>query len=110
MFLVAGDTSKMLIKSPATEDYLKELEEFEGAAEISPLCGYMFDDSEFQTESSVIYSTIMEYLPRLQNGMCESDEATLALIDEFNQKLEASGISDVIAANQEQLDAYLSAQ
>lgn len=110
MFLVAGDTSKMLIKSPATEDYLKELEEFEGAAEISPLCGYMFDDSEFQTESSVIYSTIMEYLPRLQNGMCESEEATLALIDEFNQKLEASGISDVIAANQEQLDAYLSAQ
>lgn len=110
MFLKMGDTSRMLIQSPATEAYVDELAAFEETATISPLCGYMFDDSEFQTESSVIYSTIMEYLPRLQNGMCESEEATLALIDEFNQKLEASGINDVIAANQEQLDAYLSAQ
>lgn len=70
----------------------------------------MFDDTDFQTESSVIYSTILEYLPRLQCGMCESEEATLALIDEFNAKLEASGINDVIAANQEQLDAFMSAQ
>ena len=70
----------------------------------------MFDDTNFQTESSVIYSTIQEYLPRLQNGMCDSEQATLDLIDEFVARLDAAGINEVIAANQEQLDAYLAEQ
>ena len=42
--------------------------------------------------------------------MCESEDATLALVDEFVERLEAAGINEVIAANQEQLDAYLTAQ
>lgn len=107
LFYQGGNLAEMLVQSPAGEDYIEKVKAMEAEATVSPICGYMFDDSEFQTESSVIYSTILEYLPRLQNGMCESEEATLALIDEFNAKLEASGINDVIAANQEQLDAYL---
>ena len=67
----------------------------------------MFNDADFQTEASVLNSTILEYLPRLQNGECESEAATIALIEEFVGKLKASGIEDVIAANQAQLDAYL---
>lgn len=110
MFYYAGNMADMLIQSPAGEDYVDQLQAMEDEATISPVCAYMFDDTDFQTESSVIYSTILEYLPRLQCGMCESEEATLALIDEFNAKLEASGINDVIAANQEQLDAFMSAQ
>lgn len=110
MFYYGGNEADMFIKSPAGEDYVDQLQAMEDEATVSPLAGYMFDDSNFQTESSVIYSTIMEYLPRLQCGMCESEEATLALIDEFNQRLEAAGINDVIAANQEQVDAYLAAQ
>jgi hypothetical protein len=42
--------------------------------------------------------------------MCKSEEETLALLDEFNEALEAAGINDVIAANQEQLDAFLANQ
>lgn len=110
VFLYVGDASQMYVKSPAGEDYVEQCEALENEASISPLCGYMFDDTNFQTESSVIYSTIMEYLPRLQNGMCDSEEDTLALIDEFNQRLDSAGINDVIAANQEQLDAYLASQ
>lgn len=110
MFYYGGNMADMLIKAPAGEDYIQKLTEMEEAAVVSPLCGYMFNDSEFQTESSVINSTILEYLPRLQNGQCDDEAATLALIDEFNQKLESSGINDVIAANQEQLDEYLSGQ
>lgn len=107
LFYQGGNTADMLIQAPAGEDYIEKNEAMAAKATVSPICGYMFDDSDYQTESSVIYSTILEYLPRLQNGMCESEDATLALIDEFNAKLEASGINDVIAANQEQLDAYL---
>lgn len=109
MFFRGGNKNEMYIQSPADENFIEEEQEFESSADISPLCGYMFDDSQFQTESSVIYSTILEYLPRLQNGMCASEEETLALIDEFNEALDAAGINDVIAANQEQLDAYLAA-
>ena len=60
--------------------------------------------------SALLSSTINEYLPGLQNGMYESEEATLAAIDEFNAKLEAAGINDVIAANQAQLDAHIAAK
>lgn len=110
IFYQAGDTEKMLVQSPAGDDFIKKNLEMEEVAEISPICYYMFDDTEYQTESSVIYSTILEYLPRLQNGICESEEETIALIDEFNQKLSASGIDDVIAANQAQLETWLAGQ
>ncbi len=109
-FCYLGNTADMLIQYPAGEDYVEQFEELQDSAEISPLLGYMFDDSDFQTESSVIDSTISQYLPQLQNGMAGSEEATIALIDEFVSSLEAAGINDVIAANQEQLDAYLGQQ
>lgn len=107
LFFVAGDEHTMYVQAPAGDDYIEKREAMEAEATVSPILGYMFDDSDFQTESSVIYSTILEYLPTLQNGMCESEEATLTYLDEFVSKLEASGINDVIAANQEQLDAFL---
>lgn len=110
LFFYAGNTPDMLILSPAGEDYNDQLEAMEAEATISPVCYYMFDDTDFQTESAVIYATILEYMPRLQSGMADSEEATLALLDEFNAKLEASGINDVIAANQAQLDAWLAEQ
>lgn len=110
LFYYGGDESQMYIKSPAGEDYIEQMQTLEDEASVSPLCSYMFDDTDFQTESSVISSTIQEYLPRLQNGMCDSEEDTLALVDEFVDRLETAGINDVIAANQEQLDAYLAGQ
>lgn len=105
-FFNGGDLSQMLIASPGGEDYIEKLQVTEDEAETSPIMGYMFDDTDFQTEASVLNSTILEYLPRLQCGMCESEEATLVLLDEFNEKLKAAGIESVVAGNQEQLDAY----
>lgn len=110
LFYVGGDEHEMYIKSPAGDDYLEQCQAMEDEASMSPLANYMFDDTAFQTESSVINSTILEYVPRLASGMCESEEATLALIDEFNSRLEAAGITDVLAGNQEQIDAYLAEQ
>lgn len=109
-FYEGGNTREMYIKYPAGEDFLDQWDAQESSASVSPIIGYMFDDTDFQTESSLLSSTIQEYLPMLQNGMYDSEEATLAAIDEFNQKLEAAGINDVIAANQEQLDAWLASK
>ena len=109
-FYEGGNTREMYIKYPAGEDFLDQWDAQESSASVSPIIGYMFDDTDFQTESSLLSSTIQEYLPMLQNGMYDSEEATLAAIDEFNQKLDAGGINDVIAANQEQLDAWLASK
>ena len=110
LFYQGGNNLDMLIQAPANEAYMQELVEFQNSATISPIAGYLFNDADYQTESSVIYTTILEYLPTLQNGMCESEAATLEYIDEFVAKLKANGIDDVIAANQAQLDAYLAEQ
>ncbi len=109
-FFYAGNTQNMLIESPAGDDYIEKLEEMENSATTSPIVGYMFDDTDYQTESAVLDSTINEYLPQLQCGMAGSEEATIELVDQFVAALEAAGINDVIAANQEQLDAYLAEQ
>lgn len=109
-FFIGGDTKEMLVFSPATDDYLEKCEQMEQEATVSPLLGYLFDDTDFQTESAIIYSTILEYLPGLQNGIYNSEEETLAAIDEFNSKLESAGINDVIAANQEQLDEWVNSK
>ncbi len=106
-FYIGGDTEEMYIKSPATDDYLEQCAAFEATATVSPILGYVFDDSGFQTESSVITSTLQEYLPQIANGMADSEEDMLALLDAFNDKLLSSGIDEVIEANQTQLDAFL---
>ncbi len=109
-FYRGGDTAEMYIEYPNPADLIEESEALEEESYISPLVGYMFDDTDFQTESAVLDSTIAQYEGQLQNGMAGSQEATDALIDEFVEALERAGISDVIAANQEQIDAYLAEQ
>lgn len=109
-FLCVGDESKMYIQSPNSDDYVTARQAEEDQAKTSALTDYMFDDTDFQTESALLSSTINEYLPSLQNGMYESEEATLAALDEFNEKLKSAGIEDVIAANQEQLDAHVASK
>ncbi|MCD8231554.1 MAG: ABC transporter substrate-binding protein [Clostridiales bacterium] len=109
-FLCVGNTEETLIESPAAEDYIEKWEELESTATVSPIIGYMFDDTDYQTESAVLASTINEYVPQLMCGMFDSEDAVREEVDEFVSALESAGINDVIAANQEQLDAYLAEQ
>ncbi len=109
-FYYGGNSADMLIEYPAGEDYVEQMEELQETAEISPILGYMFDDSDYQTESAVLSSTINQFFPQLQCGMAGSEEETLELIDEFNKALSSAGINEVVAANQEQLDAWLAEQ
>lgn len=106
-FVQAGDAHELLIQSPAGEDYVEQWEALEAAATVSPLLGYMFNDADYQTESAAITNTINQYMPTLMNGSFDSEDAVLSYLDEFVSALEAAGINDVIAGNQEQLDAYL---
>ena len=42
--------------------------------------------------------------------MFDSEDAVLESIDEFVAALESAGINDVIAGNQEQLDAFMASK
>ena len=108
-FYKGGNEKDMYIVSPAGEDYIDQCEAFKNATIESPIMGYMFDDSDFQTESSVISTVVQKYLPSLQNGIFDTEEDMLAYLDEFNRELKNAGIDDVIAANQEQMNNYLAA-
>jgi len=107
VFFRGGNPDNMYILSPAGYDYVDQLKAYEASATVSPVAAYMFNDSAFQTEAAVIYATILEYLPRLQSGAAASERDILALLDQFNTQLRASGIDRVIAENQRQLDAWL---
>lgn len=107
MFYVGGNQRELYLQTPVQEDFIEQSEAQEKAAIISPLLGYTFDDTNYQTEAAVIGSVITEYTPLLQNGLCGGEKETLEYLDEFLAALEAAGINEVIKANQKQLDAWL---
>ncbi len=106
-FLVVGKQDNIYVQSPSDESSIDEWHTLMSEATTSKTLGYMFDDSDYQTESAAISNVITQYLPTLTNGMCGTAADTEAYIDEFVKALEAAGINDVIAANQEQLDEFL---
>lgn len=109
-FYKGGDARQMFICEPNDENYIEECDALENSAEKSPIIGYVFSDEDYQTEAGLISNVINEYLPTLQNGMFDSEDAVLESIDEFVEALESAGINDVIAGNQEQLDIFMASK
>ncbi|MBQ9031563.1 MAG: ABC transporter substrate-binding protein [Parasporobacterium sp.] len=103
-FTQFGDPLSIRIPAPLTDDYYRELKDWEEAAHRSGSFGYSFDASDFAVEARSIARIIDEYLPILNIGMAENVDAEL---DAMNCALEAAGINEIIAANNEQLKAYL---
>jgi putative aldouronate transport system substrate-binding protein len=67
--------------------------------------GFVFNEEPVKTEIANCNSIIKEYAPSLQTGAVEI-EATL---HEFNQKLKAAGVDNIIVETQKQLDAWKTA-
>lgn len=74
--------------------------------ERSPFYGFIFDASGVTTEMSAIANVYNQYVPGLICGTVDP----VATMPEFLSALEAAGLDTVIAAKQEQLDAWISAQ
>lgn len=80
------------------EQAMEEMNE----APVSEFLGFSCDTSELSTALSSIINTLNEYRPSVESGMASGEDFTA-----FLEKLQASGVSEVIAAYQEQLDAWL---
>lgn len=103
-FVHFGKVSDLKILEPLTDDFYADAEALEAAAVKSACFGYTFDASDYGTESAAISSILQEKLPMLNAGVVADVDAA---VDELVSALEKAGINDVIAGNQEQLNAYL---
>lgn len=74
--------------------------------EISPAFGYTFNSSEYSTEITALSAVYNEYYKIIDCGAINPEEELTAFID----ALKAANIDTVIAANQEQYDAWKAAQ
>lgn len=69
----------------------------------SPAMGYVFDSSAYANEIAAITAVMEKYIPMLNAGAVNPAK----VLPEFLAELEAAGINEVIAANQEQFDQFL---
>lgn len=74
------------------------------SSETSLAFGYSFNAEDFGTEAAAISSILAEKLPMLNVGEVDDVDAAVA---ELEAALEVAGIDSLVAANQEQLNAYL---
>lgn len=78
-----------------------ELEQNQNA-DVSPAMGFSFDSSAFKTQYTAVTNVINQYLPGLMCGSVDPDTE----IPKFVSALNDAGYQDILAAKQEQLDAW----
>ena len=93
MYPMAGTSKESLV----WEEEQNEL------AKTSPAMGFTFDSSGVKTEYTAVTNVINQYLPGLSCGSVDPKTA----LPEFIEKLNAAGYDKILAAKQEQLDAWL---
>lgn len=96
--------------SPATMEQYDRLKEFNDKVarpeHSSVALGYTFNFSEYATENAAVAAVISQYTGAIACGSV--DPATQ--IPAYIKALEDAGINELVAANQEQLDAWLAEQ
>ena len=89
----------MVGTDPASLDW--ELEQNKNA-KTSAAMGFTFDNSRVKSQYTAVANVISQYLPGLVCGSVDPE----ADIPEFLEALNDAGLGDIIAAKQEQLDAW----
>ena len=83
-----------------------KMQEFNASGIESKALGFVFDNSEYADQVSALNNVISQYNGALSSGSGDPEE----LLPQFLEALDDAGIDDVIAAKQEQLDAFLAAK
>ena len=103
-FVHYGDPLKQKIMAPVEASYYEDVVAFENASVKSLAFGYTFDAGNYGAETAAINNVLAEKLPALNAGEVADVDAA---VDDLVAALKTAGIDNVIAANQEQLNAYL---
>lgn len=100
---IYGDELRSPKIVPIDAALFDQMAEYNGTVQYSKAFGYSFDASAYGSQIAAINNVITQYRALLSWGAVDVD----ATLPTFISELEAAGIGDVIAANQEQLDAWL---
>lgn len=102
-----GDQTKIYYYTPAQAGIQEEVAEFAKSAVSLPTLGYVFDSTPVSAKAAAVANVVQQYGPSLETGLVEDVDEALSQITEA---MDQAGMEDVIAENQSQLDAWLSAQ
>ncbi len=80
-----------------------KMEKFNDSAKTSKAVGFFFNNSEYENEIAALTNVVKQYSVALNSGSADPE----VYIPQFLDALEQAGIDDVIAAKQEQFDAWL---
>lgn len=106
---VWGDKLKDYVMAPKDDNYRNIMKEFnDGIAEEykSDALGYCFNSDPVKTQYAAVSDVVTQYDSILGYGV--TDPA--AALEEFRSALDAAGIDDVIAENQNQFNEWKASQ
>ncbi len=86
-------------------DLWDQMEEFNNSAPTSKALGFAFDNSEYSAEYTALTNVFDEYCNQLMYGFLDPDTG----IPEMEEKMEAAGLNEYIAAKQAALDEWAAA-
>lgn len=81
----------------------EKMSDFNASGTESKALGFVFDNSNYTNQVAALSNVVKQYSGALYSGSGDPEE----LIPQFLEALDDAGINDVIAAKQEQLDAFL---
>jgi putative aldouronate transport system substrate-binding protein len=87
-------------------DIWEQMDEFNRTATNAPTKGFTFDSAPVINQVTACQNVFEKYHNALMNGQLDPDEA----IPQFNDELKASGLDEIIAEKQKQLDAWAAAR
>ncbi|MBQ9612179.1 MAG: ABC transporter substrate-binding protein [Lachnospiraceae bacterium] len=104
-----GDKRNMSMFSPNEDSFYTRSEEYTSNAlkNQSAALGYTFVSEDYTNQIAQITSVLNQYLSSLEYGMVDDLDG---YYQDFLGALKDAGIDEVVAANQEQLDAFLAAR
>lgn len=101
-----GALKNGLVFTPEDPDYFEQADAFDAElneSNTSLALGYGFNPDVVKTQYSAVTDVITRYASSLETGAVDPEE----VLPQFIADLEAAGINDIIALNQQQLDEYL---
>ena len=101
-----GDKRKMHMFAPNEDSFYERSEEYTQKAveKKSVALGYTFDQTDYANEIAAVTSVMNQYLSSLEYGTVDDLDS---YYEEFTSALDDAGMDTLIAANQEQLNAFL---
>ena len=93
----------------SSPDFWEVMKAHNASGRLSPAYGFAWDSTDYTTEVTALNAVKEQYIYQLETGSCGVENVD-ALLDEFNQKLYAVGLQDVIDAKQAQLDEWLASK